>query len=184
MTSSDDALLAGFASGDPDAAAAFVRRFQGRVYGLAVSIIRDHAAAEDVAQEAFVRAWRHAETYDARRGRVLTWLLAIVRHVAIDAIRVKRAEPRDPELVAATLQLEGARTPADGALELAERERLREGLSTLPVEQRRALVLAAFFGRTALEVAELEQVPLGTAKTRIRTGLRRLRHELEVADER
>ncbi len=65
----DDALLAGFGMGDPEAATAFVRRHQARVFGLARSIVGDPALAEDVAQEAFVRAWRHAAAYDARRGR-------------------------------------------------------------------------------------------------------------------
>jgi RNA polymerase sigma-70 factor (ECF subfamily) len=182
VASSDETLLAGLAAGDADAAAAFVRRFQRRVFGLALTILRDPGAAEDVSQEAFVRAWRHAETYDPRRGRVLTWLLAIVRNLAIDTLRLKRAEPLDPEPLAALLDLEGARAPAEHHSGLAERERLREALAGLPPEQRRALLLAAYFGRTAREIGELESVPLGTAKTRIRTAMLRLRAELEVGD--
>jgi RNA polymerase sigma-70 factor (ECF subfamily) len=72
---SDEILLAGMAGGDQDAAAAFVRRYQARVYGLALTVVRSPALAEEVAQEAFLKAWRHAGTYDARRGRVATWLL-------------------------------------------------------------------------------------------------------------
>ncbi|MEA2715971.1 MAG: hypothetical protein QOI99_288, partial [Actinomycetota bacterium] len=79
----DDTLLAGFGMGDADAATAFVRRHQARVFGLARSIVGDPALAEDVAQEAFVRAWRHAGAYDARRGSVVTWLLVITRNLAI-----------------------------------------------------------------------------------------------------
>ena len=75
---SDDALLAGLATGDPDAAAAFLQRFQRRVFGLAVTIVGDPRAAEDISQEAFVRAWRHAGAYDSRRGTVATWLLTFV----------------------------------------------------------------------------------------------------------
>src|SRR5437870_1713020 len=100
---SDESLLAGLASGDPDAAAAFVRRFQGRVFGLAVTIVGDTGVAEDVAQETFVRAWQHAESYDARRGRVSTWLLSIARNLAIDTLRLKRYRPAERELGAEML---------------------------------------------------------------------------------
>src|SRR3954453_3725916 len=85
---SDEALLAGLASGDPDDAAAFVRRFQRRVYGLACTILHDDDLADDAAQEAFVRAWRHAAGYDPRRGRVAAWLLTIARHDAIARARL------------------------------------------------------------------------------------------------
>ena len=182
--SSDEALLAGLAAGDRAASAAFVRRFQRRAYGLARTIVRDSGTAEDVAQEAFVRAWRYAGSYDARRGPVLTWLLTIVRNVAVDRLRVKQAEPLDPELLASKLQLAGGRRARDEQSDVLERERMREELATLPEEQRRALVLAVYFGRTASEIAEHEGIPLGTAKTRIRTGLHRLHDRLEVADDR
>jgi RNA polymerase sigma factor (sigma-70 family) len=110
----DDALLAGLATEDAGAAVAFVRRFQGRVYGLALTIVRDPAVAEEVAQETFTRVWRHGGAYDARRGRVATWLLSIARNLAIDVIRVKTAEPLDPDLVATKLQQTGvAGSPAD-----------------------------------------------------------------------
>jgi RNA polymerase sigma factor (sigma-70 family) len=182
--SSDEALLAGLAAGDRDASAAFVRRFQRRVYGLARTIVGDPGAAEDVAQEAFVRAWRYAASYDARRGTVLTWLLAIVRNVAVDRLRLRQAEPLDPELLASKLQLREARAGDDEHSAVAEREQLRRALAILPAEQRRAVLLAGYFGRTAAEVAEIESIPLGTAKTRIRTAMHRLRNRMEVADER
>jgi len=115
---SDEALLAGLANGDREAAAAFVRRFQKRVYGLALGIVGDAGTAEDVAQEAFTRAWRRADGYDARRGRVLTWLLTITRSTAIDVVRLRRAQPMDPELLTARLQLEqdGGATRVDRSL--------------------------------------------------------------------
>jgi RNA polymerase sigma-70 factor (ECF subfamily) len=181
--SSDEALLAGLATGDREAAAVFVRRFQRRVYGLALTIVGDRAMAEDVAQEAFLRAWQRAGTYDARRGRVLPWLLAITRNLAIDLIRPKRADPLDPELVVARLQLDQDPTGSGEQSHVAERELLRGALGTLPEEQRRAVVLASLFGRTAAEIGQLEGVPLGTAKTRIRMGMLRLREALEVVGE-
>ena len=184
MGTSDEALLAGLATGDREAAAAFVRRFQKRVYGLALSIVGDPGTAEEVAQEAFTRAWRRADGYDARRGRVLTWLLTITRSVAIDVVRLRRAQPMDPELLAARLQLEQSADAAGTDAGVADRELLRRALAELPPEQQRAVVLATYFGRTAGEIGELEGVPLGTAKTRIRSALTRLRNACEVADER
>ena len=85
---SDEALLAGYASGDPDAASVFVHRFQSKAVGLALAITGDRVDAEEVAQDAFVRAWRYAGSYDPRRGAVSAWLLGIVRNVALDRIRV------------------------------------------------------------------------------------------------
>jgi RNA polymerase sigma factor (sigma-70 family) len=175
---SDEALLAGFAARDPEAAVGFVRRFQARVFGLAVTIVGDRAIAEDVAQETFLRAWRRAESYDARRGRVLTWLLAIARNLAIDVTRLRAAEPIDPDIIAARLETgrpgEGSETER-----LDARETIRGGLARLPAEQRRALVLAAYFGRTAGEISELDGVALGTVKWRIREGMIKLRREIE-----
>jgi RNA polymerase sigma factor (sigma-70 family) len=183
---SDEALLSGLAAGDADAAAAFTRRFQARVYGLVITIVRDDGIAEEVAQETFVRAWRHAGTYDPRRGRVATWLLTIARNLAIDVIRVKTAVPLDPEVVADKLQRAGGSAvggPPDQGAPPDERARVRAALAELPRDQRRALFLAAYAGRTAREVGELEGIPLGTAKTRIRAAMLKLRDSLEASHE-
>jgi RNA polymerase sigma-70 factor (ECF subfamily) len=180
---SDEALLAGFATGDPDTAAAFVRRFQGRVYGLALTIVRQPAIAEEVAQETFARVFRHAANYDARKGRVSTWLLSIARNLAIDVTRMKRLEPVDPDVIAAELSLSSQAHGVDELdLQPDERDQLRSAISELPDDQRRALVLAAYTGRTAREISDLEHVPLGTVKTRIRSAMLKLRSELEVGE--
>jgi RNA polymerase sigma factor (sigma-70 family) len=181
-TVSDEALLAGLATGDPDATADFVRRFQSRVYGLAVTIVGDATAAEDVAQETFVRAWRHAGTYDVRRGAVSSWLLAIARNLALDRARLKRSQPVDPDVLASRLARQASTVHIDDAARIAEREQLRELVLGLPPQQRRALVLATYFGRTAKEIAELDGTPVGTVKTRIRDGLLKLRSRMEVED--
>lgn len=175
---SDDALLAGLGAGDEQCSRAFVRRFQHRVYGLALSVVGDPGTAQDVAQEAFVRAWRFASAYDARRGPVITWLLTITRNAAIDVLRVRRPQPIDPESVLALQQPSADPHPDAVAVMSQEADRLREALARLPVEQRRAVVLAAYAGRTAREVGEIEGIPLGTAKTRIRSGLLRLHADL------
>lgn len=180
---SDEALLAGYATGDPRTAAAFVRRFQGRVYGLALTIVRQPAIAEEVAQETFVRVFRHAGNYDARKGRVSTWLLSIARNLAIDVTRMRRLDPVDPDVIAAELSFASQEPGVDERdLQPDEREQLRSAITELPDDQRRALVLAAYMGRTAREISDLDDVPLGTVKTRIRTAMLKLRDELEVGE--
>jgi RNA polymerase sigma factor (sigma-70 family) len=181
---SDEALLAGLAAGDAEAAAAFVRRFQGRVYGLALTIVRDPATAEDVAQETFVRVWRNADSFDPRRGRVAPWLLTVARNLAIDAARLRRSDPVDPEVLAGRIQLGGSAAAPD-EIDPApdERERLRAAIAELPADQREALVQAAYLGRTAREIGELNGVPLGTVKTRVRTAMLKLRTAMEGSHE-
>jgi len=154
---------------------AFVRRYQRRVYGLALSMIGDPTQAEDIAQEALLRAWRHAQVFDHRRASVATWMLTITRNLAVDALRVRRAVPVDPADLLATGLVSTGSLPEEGAESSDVRARMRAALASLPVEQRRALVLAAVYGYTAAEVGEAESVPLGTAKTRIRSGLLKLR---------
>lgn len=181
-TLSDEAMLAGLGSGDPDASTAFVERFQRRVYGMTFSILRDRGAAEEAAQETFVRAWKHASAYDSRRGTVPAWLLTIARNVSINMLPSRRTDPVDPEVL---VGLQGApASPAGGGQDTPVSGPMRDLLVRIPEEQRRALVLAVFYGFTAREVSELDGVPLGTAKTRVRTALHRLRSELGVSDER
>jgi len=176
---SDESLLAGLGSRDPDAAAAFVRRFQHRVFGLTLSILRDRGAAEEAAQETFVRAWRHADAYDPRRGAVTAWLLTIARNVSINMLPARRVDPIDPELLAG--EASGSQGPEDRAV---DSELLRRSLARVPEDQRRALVLAVFYGFTAKEMSELDGLPLGTVKTRIRAAMMKLRSELGVSDDR
>jgi len=180
---SDEALLAGLASGESDAAVAFIRRFQRRVFGLAMTILSDTAAAEDVAQETFARAWRHAGAFDPRRGPVATWLLAIARNLAIDTLRLRRADPVDPEILVSMQGTAPDAGPEERALAGDDAHRLHDAMATLPADQRRALVLAAFYGKTAREIGESENIPLGTAKTRIRSAMMKLRASLQVEDD-
>ncbi|MER6098957.1 sigma-70 family RNA polymerase sigma factor [Streptomyces sp. NPDC001728] len=170
----DEALLSGLTTGDPEIAVAFVRRFQRTVFGVAVAVVGDTQLAEDIAQQTFERAWRHASVYDARRGSVKTWLTTIAHNLAVDAVRARRADPVAPEDLDALLGVM-TDTPEDRALDAETTAGIGAALARLPREQARALAMAAIYGMTAREVADFEDIPLGTAKTRIRTALRRLR---------
>jgi len=180
----DDALLAALGLGEPDAAAVFVRRFQRRVFGLAYLITRERGLAEDAAQQAFERAWRHAASFDARRGSVLTWLLAITRNVSIDLTRVRRPAVIDPTDLQALLPPSAASDPEASAVRADMLGQLGPVLDTLPEGQRRAVLLATMAGLTTTEIARLDGVPIPTAKTRLRTGLAKLQVALtrEVAE--
>ncbi|MFD0502274.1 sigma-70 family RNA polymerase sigma factor [Streptomyces chiangmaiensis] len=132
----------------------------------------------------FVRAWRAAGDYDPRRASVLTWLLTITRNAAIDTVRARRATPAAADtlerLIDVTLRNDTQPDdPEQRALTALESERALSRLRALPPEQARAVALAVIGGLTAAEVGRQENIPLGTAKTRIRTGLRRLRDSLK-----
>lgn len=176
---SDDMLLAGLGAGDAEAAVAFVRRFQPMVFGVAFAVVGDRGLAEDIAQQAFERAWRHAGLYDPRRGSVRSWLTRIVHNLAVDAARVQRPAPIDPEdllpLIAAITD-----SPERRALASETSTQLRTALATLPPEQARAVVMAAVHGLTAREIADAENVPVGTAKSRIRAAMTKLHAVLPV----
>jgi RNA polymerase sigma factor (sigma-70 family) len=179
---SDEALLAGIAVGDEQAGLAFVRRYQGRLYGLALRVVGDPTQAEDIAQEAFIRIIRHAEVFDARRGSVTTWALTITRNLAIDALRVRRSTPTAPDDHLFLELMSTERLPEDVADSGDALDRARIALAGLPIEQRRAVVLAAMYGRSATEIAESEQIPVGTAKGRIRMGMAKLRDAVVIEE--
>jgi RNA polymerase sigma factor (sigma-70 family) len=177
----DDALLAGMAAGDRVAAATFVGRHAAAVTGAAFHVVRDPAIAEDVAQEVFLKAWRAAATYDARRGSARTWLLSISRNTAIDLVRVRRSVPLSPEALTGLLAGDAiATSPDDRLVEQADAVEVRHALERLPDSQRRALLLAAVGGRSAADISEIESIPLGTAKARVRKALIRMRETLEL----
>jgi RNA polymerase sigma-70 factor (ECF subfamily) len=175
---SDEALFAGYAAGDPDAAATFVRRFQGQVYGLALALVVVPADAEDIAQEAFVRAWRYAAGFDERRGSVAAWLLRITRNAALDALRARgrRPEPVGQQLPADLLvDAADVGTAVGRSHDAAEVAAL---VRALPDAQREALVAVTLLGYSTREVSEMTSVPQATVKTRVRLALRKVRDEL------
>jgi RNA polymerase sigma factor (sigma-70 family) len=170
----DEGLLAGLGAGDAELAVAFVRRFQRIVFGVAVAVTSDPATAEDVAQQAFEQAWRHASVYDSRRGSVRAWLTTITHNLAIDVVRARSAVPVDPDdlpvlLAAMTHSAERQAVANDSAAGL------RRALNQLPMPQARAVAMSGIYGMTARQVSVTEGIPLGTAKTRIRDGMQKLR---------
>lgn len=170
----DETLLAGLGAGDAELSLAFVRRFQRIVFGVAMAVLGDSTTAEDVAQQAFEQAWRHAQVFDSRRGSVRTWLTTITHNLAVDAVRVRTSTPVDPDDLPAILT---AVTDAPERLAVAHDSaaELRRALGRLPEAQARAVAMAGIYGMTARQIADAEDVPLGTAKTRIRDGMQKLK---------
>ena len=174
-------LLRRSALGDEAAFADFYDATSARAYGLALRVVRNPAHAEEVAQEAYLDAWRASTRYDAARGSAVGWLLTIVHRKAVDRVRSVEASSTREE----TWNRETAPTDHDQTAESAhaslDAARIRGAVATLTDVQRRAVELTYFGGYTHTEVATLLDVPLGTAKTRIRDGLIRLRDLMGVA---
>jgi len=169
----DAELLAAIAAGDPDALVTLYDRYGRLAFGLAYRILGDAFLAEEVVQDAFMNVWRNAAKFDANRGAVRSWLLAIVHHRAVDRLREWRGKDLEVDLDDAALTL----TAPDvwGALlDQIELESVRQALAALPEEQRLALELAYFQGLTHQEIAERTGWPLGTVKSRLRLGLAKL----------
>ena len=174
----DRRILAELGEGRLEALEALYDRYRAMAFAIALRITVDPTLAEDVVQDAFLGAWRHADRYSAGRGSVKTWLLSIVHHRAIDAVRRRRAVvelpapelPVPPQLVAADVWPEVA-----GRLDAAA---VRAALATLSDVQREAIELAYFSGLSQTEVAERTATPLGTVKSRMRLGLLAMRRGL------
>jgi RNA polymerase sigma factor (sigma-70 family) len=176
---SDEALLAIIATPDGELALAELYDRYGKIaYGLAYRVLRDSALAEDAVQEAFITVWRTAGTYIRERGKPRTWLLTLVHRRAVDLVRreQRRRMPTAAEEPAPV-------TPAaeDEATLRDRRRAVQAALTQLPADQREALELAYYGGLTQTELAEQLGVPLGTIKSRMFAGLRRLRDLLREA---
>ena len=172
----EESLLAAVRDGDEEAAVALVRRFQQRVYGVALAVLGDAHFAEDVAQQTFERAWRMGAMFDPSRGGLGTWMASIARNLAIDVARARRHVPIDPAQL--LMHVNGTADPEALAMAGEDAARLRAALAALPPEQSRALILAGIAGWSGAEIAASEGIPLGTVKTRIRAAMRSLRTRL------
>jgi RNA polymerase sigma-70 factor (ECF subfamily) len=168
------ALLARIADRDERAIEDLYARFSGPLYSLAYQVTGADRFAQDVVQEVFVAVWKDAGRYDAGKGAVSSWLFALARHKAIDLVR-REANVRK-RTADVDLELREADDDVDHEAWLRlRRDTVRAAIQELPEAQRTALELAFFAGLTHVEVAEQLDIPLGTAKTRIRTALLRLR---------
>ena len=168
----DDDLLAAVARSDEAALGELYDRFGGVAYGLAMRILRDGALAEDAVQEAFLQVWRSAGTFRPERAKASTWLLTFVHRRAVDLVR--REERRRTEPTASAPEPTGPGAD-EGAEIRSRREIVQDALRRLPPEQREAIELAYYGGLTQSELAERLDQPLGTIKSRMFTGLQRLR---------
>lgn len=172
---SDAEIIARIYSGDEGAMALLYDRHSHFVYAVALRVLSDGSAAEDVLQDVFMQLWRNPQAFNAARGSLPAWLAVIARNRAIDQLRKRRPEADAAEtLIVLDSNLENA----------AERnqaiEKVRTVLSSMPAEQRAALEMAFFEGLTHLEIAGKTGQPLGTVKTRIRSGLLAVRKAFAV----
>lgn len=166
----DVALVARLRDGDQSAMADLYDRYSGIVYGVALRVLGDTTAAEDVLQEIFLQLWRRPQAFNAERGRLAPWLAVIARNRAIDVLRKRPPEDDIEELPVSTgIDLE------DVAAQHLAAEKVRGAIAQLPPEQRKALELAFFEGLTHTEIASKTGEPLGTIKTRIRSALMAIR---------
>jgi RNA polymerase sigma-70 factor (ECF subfamily) len=177
----DEALLALASREDEEALAQLYDRYGRLAFGLALRIVRDPVLAEDAVQETFLAVWRTAGSFRAERAKASTWILTLAHRRAVDAVRREERRRAAPLAEGAEEPDERAR-PADEEIALTDRRRLvQEALRQLPDEQREALELAYYGGLTQSELAERLSVPLGTIKSRMFAGLRRLRDLLVEA---
>jgi RNA polymerase sigma-70 factor (ECF subfamily) len=166
----DVALVTRLCDGDQNAMADLYDRYSGIVYGVALRVLGDTTAAEDVLQEIFLQLWRRPQAYKADRGGLAPWLAVIARNRAIDVLRKRPPENDLTELpVAVAIDLE------DVAAQRLAVEKVRRAIAQLPEEQRSALEMAFFEGLTHAEIATKTGDPLGTVKTRIRSALMAVR---------
>lgn len=179
----DSDLCAMAASGDGRALEELYDRYARLVMSLALRILSDPPSAEELTQEVFFKAWKQAGAFQEQRGTFVTWLLSITHNMAIDELRKRKRRPQraDLEDPIATLAnvVDADRTVEDLAWLGALRAEVSDALASLPGNQRQPIELAYYKGLTQREVATLLDVPLGTIKTRMRLGMRKLREELE-----
>jgi len=175
-------LLKRSSRGDESAFAEWYDATAARAFGLALRVLRDRAQAEEVTQESYLDCWRHASRFDPTKGSAIAWLLTIVHRKAGDRVRTAEAAGRRDAAYGRREQTVPHDETAEAATASLEAARVRSALAGLTVKQREAVELAFLSGYTHTEVAALLDLPVGTAKTRIRDGLIRLRDALGVGE--
>jgi RNA polymerase sigma factor (sigma-70 family) len=178
----DPTLMAQVGARDGDALAELWKRYSRPCLALARRITADDVIADEVVQEVFLSVWRRPEAYDPTRGAFVTWLLAATHHKSVDAVRREDNHRRRRSSAEVLVETESDDPRTDeAAWLLVRRDRVRAALATLPPVQKEALGLAYFGGYTQREIAGMTDTPLGTVKTRMLAGMRRLRESLEAA---
>jgi RNA polymerase sigma-70 factor, ECF subfamily len=182
----DETLVELIVQAKPEALAELYDRYGRLVYRLAFAVLNETRSAEDVTQEAFLRAWQHAASYRSEQGKVSTWLTAIARNRAIDILRRRRSR-NENGLVSIEEMPSFALPDAQNVEREVDRHNqqqlVRNAIAQLPVEQRITLALAYFGGLTQEQISERLGVPVGTVKTRARLALQKLRRSLSEAVE-
>lgn len=176
VTSSDRRLIARLERRDRDALSELYDRFGTATFGFLTAILRDRATAEDVQQQVFLEVWQRAALYDPERASVLTWILTIARSRAIDELRRRVPEPRDPSGAVAVLDSSHDAARVD---ELVEQWHLAHLLGRLPAGEADVLRRRFYEEQTQTEIAAATGIPLGTVKARMTSGLQGLRRMLE-----
>jgi RNA polymerase sigma-70 factor, ECF subfamily len=175
-------LLKRSARGDEKAFAEWYDATAARAFGLAVRVLRDRAQAEEVTQESYLDCWRHAARFDPVKGTAMSWLLTIVHRKAVDRVRSAEASDRRDAAYGRRDLAVAHDDTSETATASIEAGRVRAALANLTTKQREAVELAFLGGYTHAEVATMLDLPVGTAKTRIRDGLIRLRDALNVGE--
>jgi RNA polymerase sigma-70 factor (ECF subfamily) len=175
-------LIHRIARRDPEGVSLLYDRYGRLAFALAYRLLGERGAAEDVVQMSFLAVWRYAATYDARRGAVRPWLLAIVHHQVIDHLRAVRSQGGAAADIDAMPSLAGAEDIAAAVERGMEGERVRAALATLSPDQREVVVLAYFGGLSHGQIATRIALPLGTVKGRVRLGLAKLRVTLRQSE--
>ena len=176
----DEDLISLVESGDAEALSTLYDRHSHAAFSLAYRMMTGRQAAEDLAQDAFLKVWRSAGGYRVGRGSVRTWILSIVHNRGIDQIRSHASRRRMQDKVEASAPKYEPSEAFSATWKNSRRDQVREGLNTLPQEQLKILELAYFSGYKHVEIADLLGLPLGTVKGRMRLGLKKLRGHFEA----
>lgn len=174
----DKDLIRRVGSQDAQALRALYDGKSSKLMGLLVRLLKSTADAEEVLQETFLEVWRRAPQYDERRGSVTGWIVIMARTRALDRLRSRSATSHQPSDVT----VEPVSVPIELAEQRQDRQRINAALAALPAEQREAIELAYYDGLTQREISERTGQPLGTIKTRVRLGLRKLSDTLTQAE--
>lgn len=172
-------LLRRIATGDVEALSQFYDQTAAALFSVAVRLLDDPAEAEEVIQDVFVQIWEKAAVFDRTLGSAIHWALSITRHRAIDRLRARQRRARLIDELESTNVAEAALESHAGRLGGDETAIVRQALDDLPPDQKQALLMAFFEGKTHIEIAEILHEPLGTIKARIRRGMLKLRDSLQ-----